>query len=429
MGVFGMKQFIMALMFLLVLVNRGYANIPHTTDACITCHKLMDEDQEEDAKMFPQVLEDVHLQVGLSCADCHGGNIEAEDDEDAAMWDDPTFVGKIERLKQPEMCGSCHADPDFMRQYSSSVKTDQLSKYRTSRHGELLAKGQEKVAVCTDCHNVHAIFPVNDPRATVYPTNVPSTCSQCHSDVDYMAEFNIPTDQYFKYRSSVHGKALIDRQSLGAPACNDCHGSHGALPPNVINISDVCGTCHVNNYRLFQKSHLNNIFVKRGFGQCEVCHGNHGIKAPTDEYLNWEHGAVCVQCHKNTGNPKDLADLFYNTIDSLKNQIAAAKELMAQAEQKGMEVSDLYFPIEDAHKVLIQTRTSIHSFNKDFMLETAAKGFESTQAAIEGSLTALKEYDTRRKWLFLLSLTITYLAIIVYFKIKDYDRRSRNKKK
>ncbi len=421
-----MKHSSVALL-ILVITAVAYTDIPNTTDACIDCHRLLDEELEPGEQILKNVIKDIHLQVGLSCADCHGGNPEAYDDEDEAMWDDPSFRGKIERIDQPEVCGTCHSDPQYMRQYSATVKTDQVNQYWTSQHGISLRDGIDKVATCTDCHGVHGIYPVKDPRSHVYPLNVPSTCAQCHNDAQYMGEFNLPTDQFYLYRTSVHGKALLDRQSLNAPACNDCHGDHGALPPDIVHIADICGTCHVNNNRLFQKSHLKNIFLKRGFGQCEACHGNHGIQKASDEYLNWEHGAVCVQCHKSAGNPKELADLFYHTIDSLKHQIILAKELVSQAEQKGMEISDLYFPLEESRKVLIQTRTSIHSFNKDLLLETVEDGFKATDEAILGASAALAEFDQRRKGLFIFSLIITFLIVVVYFKIKDFDRMQRNK--
>jgi len=418
-----MKLKIILLLFFGALL---YADAP-AENSCIDCHQLMDEDLETNEQIFENILEDIHLQVGLSCTDCHGGNSESED-EDEAMWDDPTFKGKISRFDQPELCGSCHSDPQYLRQFSSSVKTDQLSQYWTSRHGIDLKKGVDKVAVCTDCHGLHGIFKSNDPRSKVYPLNVPATCSRCHSDLEYMESFNIPTDQFYEYRSSIHGKSLLDDQSLGAPACNDCHGNHGALPPDVVHIGDVCGSCHVNNNTLFQKSHLNEIFLTKGIGQCEACHGNHGVKSPTDEYLNWEHGAVCVQCHKDGGQPKDLADYFYNSIDSLKGQIHVAEDLLEQAEQKGMEVSDLYFSVEEARKMLIQSRTNIHSFNKDFISKTAEAGYKSSDIAVKGALAALFEFNDRRKWLFISSLIITILATTVYFKIRDLDRRDLRKK-
>ncbi len=421
-----MKHLSVSILFL-IFATVAYNDTPHTQDACIDCHKLLDEELVDEEQILKNVFQDVHLLRGLSCADCHGGNPEAYDDEDEAMWDNPTFKGEIARGDQPEMCGSCHSDPQYIRQYSATVKTDQVDQYWTSQHGKDLRNGNQKVATCTDCHGVHGIYPVKDPRSSVYPLNVPSTCAQCHNDVEYMSEFDLPTDQYYQYRTSVHGKALLDKQSISAPACNDCHGNHGALPPDVVHIADICGTCHVNNSRLFQQSHLNSIFLKKGFGQCEACHGNHGVKKPSDEYLNWEHGAVCVQCHKSAGNPKELADLFYHTIDSLKHQISLADDLMNQAEQKGMEISDLYFSLEESEKVLIQTRTSIHAFNKELLLETVEDGFKASNEAIQGASMALAEFDQRRKWLFVLSLIITYLAVMVYFKIKDFDRRHRRR--
>ncbi|MEE8437815.1 MAG: cytochrome c3 family protein [Candidatus Neomarinimicrobiota bacterium] len=395
-------------------------------NTCFDCHQLMDEDLEQNEKVFENILEDIHLQVGLSCTDCHGGNSKT-DDEDEAMWDDPTFRGKISKIDQPEICGSCHSDPQYMRQFISSVKTDQVSQYWTSQHGKDLKKGIEKVAVCTDCHGLHGIIKANDPRSKVYPLNIPATCSSCHSDLEYMESFGIPTDQYYLYRSSIHGTSLLDEQHLSAPACNDCHGNHGALPPDVVHIGDICGSCHVNNNALFQKSHLNEIFLTRGIGQCEACHGNHGVKSPTDEYLNWEHGAVCVQCHQTGGLPKDLADYFYHSIDSLKGRIKLAQDLLHEAEQKGMEVSDLYFSVEESQKMLIQSRTNIHSFNKEFISKTAEAGFKSADQAIEGASAALFEFNDRRKWLFISSLIITILATTVYFKIRDLDRRDLRK--
>lgn len=410
-------------LLILILATVVYTDTPHTQDSCIECHQLLDEELEEGEQILKNAFQDIHLQVGLSCAGCHGGNPDAYDDEDEAMWDDPTFRGKIARTDQPEMCGSCHSDPQYIRQYSASVKTDQVDQYWTSHHGKDLRKGIDKVATCTDCHGVHGIYPVKDPRSLVYPLNVPSTCAQCHNDVEYMAEFDLPTDQYYQYRTSVHGIALLDQQSIGAPACNDCHGNHGALPPDVAHIADICGTCHVNNNRLFQNSHLKNIFLKKGFGQCEACHGNHGIKHPSDEYLNWEQGAVCVQCHKNTGDPKELADLFYQIIDSLKHQISLAEELVGQAERKGMEVSDLYFPLEESQRVLIQTRTNIHSFNMEYVDSLAVPGFEAAQTAIIGANASMDESLFRRKWLFLFSLIITFLIVTVGLKIKRLNRQ------
>ena len=50
--------------------------------------------------------------------------------------------------------------------------------------------------------------------------------------------------QFADYQKSVHYAALTKGNDLSAPTCNDCHGNHGAAPPGVGSVANVCGTCH-----------------------------------------------------------------------------------------------------------------------------------------------------------------------------------------
>jgi len=391
-------------------------------DACIACHVEVDQELDDEDKIVNHFESDIHIKVGLSCADCHGGDPNAFDDEDEAMWENETFIGAIEKSEQLDVCGKCHSDPLFMRRYSTDVKVDQVSQYKTSGHGISLAEGNDKVAVCTDCHNVHGILPVNDPRAPVYAKNIPETCSKCHSDDTRMFESGLPTNQFDEYKNSVHGVALLENGDIGAPACNDCHGSHGATPPYVENVDQICGTCHSNNKNLFQKSHLNDIFLSKGFGQCEACHGNHDVEKPTDEFLGWSSESACKPCHEDSHPAKLMASHFYQTIDSLKIGLIQAHDMVEKAEHKGMIVSELLFDLEDAKKTLIQTRTNIHSFNNAFVDSGAAPGFVSIQAAINGTNVLLDEVIYRRKGLLAFSLIITIFVIAIGLKVKEWKR-------
>ena len=101
-----------------------------------------------------------------------------------------------------------------------------------------------------------------------------------------MAEFKIPTDQYTKYKKSVHAKALYDRQDLSAPTCNDCHGNHGAAPPGIASVANVCGQCHARQAELFQASVHKAAFDNKGLGECITCHSNHDI-ARADRSVDW----------------------------------------------------------------------------------------------------------------------------------------------
>jgi len=394
-------------------------------DGCYTCHLEVDEDMDDDEKITSNILEDIHIQRGLSCADCHGGDPEAEGDEDEAMWDNESFRGAIPKEDQPEVCGACHADPAYMRQYDPSMRTDQLAQYWTSNHGKALKDGITEVAVCTSCHDVHGIRSVDDPRSTAYPFNIPETCGTCHSDNDIMAKFDIPTDQLEKYKNSVHGIALFEKGDMYAPTCNDCHGNHGAVPPDVGHITDVCGTCHVNNKSLFQESHMSEGFLKQGISQCISCHNNHEVLPPSDEMLKWSDESMCIDCHKDGGKAKEMSLYFYNKIDSLKTEMEDAGELLEKAEMKGMEISDLLIKMEEAHNVLIQTRTSIHSFNKETVDEKAKPGFESAAEAKKGAIRALDNFKFRQKGLFAFSLILSLFVVTFYFKIRDIDKRKK----
>lgn len=418
-----MKHLYFTLFLIFFTIDPGFTSPTDESNSCINCHQILDEDLDDDEKIFTNIYDDIHFQKGLSCTDCHGGNPDAEDDEEEAMWEAEDFVGAVDRKDQPHFCGRCHSDPEYMRQYSAHLKTDQEYQYWSSHHGEKLKENNKNVAVCTDCHGVHGIFPVKDPRSDVYPLNVPSTCDHCHGNPDVMSDSGLPTDQFSKYKTSVHGSALLDRKDIGAPACNDCHGNHGAMPPTIVSISDICGTCHANNAQLFKKSHLREIFLDKNIKLCEGCHNYHDISKPTDESLDWSENQTCMQCHPNQDSAKNLSAGLYQIIDSLKNRIELANEKVDVAENKGMEVSDLLFHLEDAHKNLIQTRTSIHSFDLDFVTTTSEDGFKAAEAAIAGADLALREFGFRKKGLIVFSLILTFFVVTLYLKIKSMENK------
>ena len=95
-----------------------------------------------------------------------------------------------------------------------------------------------------------------------------------------MASYKIPTDQLAKYKKSVHWKMMTSKGDLSAPTCNDCHGNHGAAPPGISWVGNVCGQCHPVNAELFNKSRHGQLFVQMGIPGCATCHSNHEIRKP-----------------------------------------------------------------------------------------------------------------------------------------------------
>jgi len=307
---------------------------------------------------------------------------------------------------------------------------DQMEKYRTSVHGMLNAKGDPKTAECASCHGSHDIRSAKDVKSKVYATNLPATCSACHSNAEYMKEYKIPTDQFEKFSKSVHGIALLKKHDVGAPACNNCHGNHGATPPGVESISKVCGTCHALNADLFSSSPHKKAFDELRLPECETCHGNHEIVAATTELLGTSPEAVCSRCHSETEKPKGFhaAGAMRQLTDSLESTEKHARTLIDEAEQKGMEIAEAKFKLRDARQARLQARTMVHSFNEQKFRETIDKGLSTTALVTEEGRQAIDEYYFRRIGLGVATLIITVLAVSLYLFIQRIERNQQLKK-
>jgi hypothetical protein len=311
-----------------------------------------------------------------------------------------------------------------MKNYNPGLSVDQLEKYKTSIHGQKILKGDHKAASCASCHGSHDIKKVKDPQSWVYPSNIPSTCNKCHGNAEYMKEYKIPTDQFEKFRSSVHGIALLEKGDKNAPTCNKCHGDHGAAPPEVESIGKVCGTCHVLNQQMFQESPHKAAFEQKSIHECAACHNNHDIIHPTDDMIGSGEKSVCVNCHKNDKGI-ELAIKMKSMIDSLIKDVDLANHFINEAEQKGMDVSDAKFDYNDIKKVLITTRTVVHYSDLEKYTGTIAEGFKLTSNAKITGEEAIREYYFRRAGLGVSTLFITIIAIVLYLKLRKIEKNKQ----
>jgi cytochrome b subunit of formate dehydrogenase len=201
-------------------------NLPQT---CARCHSnpgLTKEYQMKYPDAAAQYADSIHgralLKMGLivapSCNDCHGvHDIKRDVDRDSP----------INHLNVAKTCGNCHVGIEDV--------------YNQSVHGQLLAKGDTRGPVCTDCHTPHEIV---SPRDGSFKAESDARCGKCHED------------RLAFYRETYHGKAM----ALGKPsvasdvaACYDCHGHHDVLPSSdprshlsKANILNTCRQCHPN---------------------------------------------------------------------------------------------------------------------------------------------------------------------------------------
>lgn len=387
-------------------------------DTCVACHTALPEPLNTAVEGMQH---DIHAEKGLSCADCHGGDATAMDE--TSMAPEKGFRGKPKPAEIPAFCGRCHADGGYMRRFNPSLSTDQLQQYWTSVHGQRLRGGDTRVATCVSCHGVHGILPALRAQSRVFPANVPATCGGCHSSPEHMAGYGIPTDQEAKYRTSVHAELLLVQRDLSAPACNDCHGNHGAFPPGVTSIAEVCGQCHANNAALFTKSPHKVAFDRVGLPECATCHHNHDIHRARDTMLGGDEGAVCRRCHEPGTKGHAAAVAMREAIERLKAVMADTEALLSRAHAMGMEVSDEQYAYrEEVRPQLIKVRTESHlssaaavAADVDAAIAAASKSKASAEA------TVAEARARRRNLLLPLGLIIVLMALL-YVKLRQIER-------
>ncbi len=385
-------------------------------NTCLDCHSAADGQLKITAE---QIAQDIHIQKGLTCASCHGGDPTSME----AMDPKKGFKGHITRAKIPELCASCHANGSFMRTYNPSLRTDQFAQYQTSVHGKKLAAGDTKVAVCVDCHGVHGIRAVSDTRSKVHPTNVAQTCARCHNDRDYMKPYNIKTDQFAGYNSSVHHDALAVRGDLSAPTCTTCHGNHGAAPPGVASVENVCSTCHALQAQLFDTSMHKKAFGSAGLPGCVTCHSNHRIQKPNDTMIGTGPQAVCVNCHAQGDAGFTLADSVQKQFVATQAAIARSDEILTRAEQAGMEVSQPQLELIEARDRLTKARVTMHSFQAAKIDEDIKAARVVSDKTYDAGVKAMKERDYRRMGLGVSLLTIAFMLVGLRLVITEIEKR------
>ncbi len=410
----------------LVLTFSGFSPAKDLTkNSCIQCHETLDE---KHAKITADFKTDIHYLRGIGCEGCHGGDARvgfAEGDPMLSMDPAKGYVGAPKPQQIPRFCGKCHSDVEYMKKFNPGLRVDQEQQYRTSQHAKLLARGDTNVATCISCHGVHGILSISDTRSPVHKLNVPKTCSHCHSNKTLMAGYNIPSDQFEKYQKSVHGVLLLEKNDRSAPTCADCHGNHGATPPGLVTVSQVCGECHASNRDLFAESPHKQAFAELNLPECEACHGNHEVQKTLDEMLGVGEGSLCGQCHSDPDSKAyTVAQGIKAVLDSLKGEINQAQNLVSQAEKAGLDIAAAKFDLKFASDAVVKIQSLIHAVSLEKVREEAGQGRFKANLVQTKAQEALKDARIRQYGLAGSGIIIIFLALLLYFKIRETDRKA-----
>jgi hypothetical protein len=286
--------------------------VPHPLegrDDCLMCHGT------GQVQPFPA---DHEGRDNDSCLGCHEAGTEGEPAPPPEPT--PTLPPSVEIVPTPihepvmfeeNTCISCH---EGLGGRSEQITTD----WSESIHAQ-------RGVGCVSCHGGDPTQA--DAEASMSPEagylgplpkeSIPGLCGSCHTRVDLMRPFDLPTDQFDQYWQSQHGQALLEGDPNVA-TCFDCHDGHRVLkisdPSSQVyptNEPKMCAGCHAdqtlmapygiptNQYELYEKSvHgialLDNQDLRAP--SCSTCHGAHGAAPPGFQ----EVANVCGQCHSAT---------------------------------------------------------------------------------------------------------------------------------
>lgn len=321
---------------------------------CGTCHP---EQRVEFAKSR-------HALEGVSCASCHGGNDRSLE---VSVAHGSGFIGVPARKNISKLCATCHSDERRMRAYNLPV--DQFALYQTSAHGKAVALGNDKAAVCSDCHHAHDILPSTDPASSTFRLNIARTCGQCHGDKELVEVAESDGNPYEEYETSVHSRALQSRSNLNAPTCISCHGVHGAAPPEVGDVDKICGQCHTVERRYFLAGPHDVGLDRSGRAQCASCHGNHAITAAQPERL----GSMCADCHGDDSMQASLGQRMWTEYETAKADLDKAHELIDEAEAVPLHTEDYHARLEVANTYLQEALPAAHSVNEALVAAQTAR--------------------------------------------------------
>ncbi len=355
----------------------------------------------------------LHAQEGVGCVACHGGDPAALTVEGAHSHG---FAGKLEKPAIVKMCASCHSDERRMRPYNLPV--DQYALYQVSGHGIRLAKGDTRVAVCSDCHGAHDILAVTDTRSMDYPLNIARTCGRCHGDKTTAAGRDAKENVYEAYSGSTHAKALLDRGNTHAPTCTSCHGVHGAAPPAFGDVDKVCGgACHTEERRYFTAGPHREGLMRQNLPECVSCHGAHGITPATPDRL----AHVCADCHEKASPETQLGEKLYTEYQAASHEVDQAEALAVKAEAIPINTDDYRARLQEARTYLSEALPAAHSVSQDIVLGYTGRA-RSVGREVQSEIYAKLQHIGTNKLLLLVFWFYVALTIVVVRRFRGTER-------
>ena len=413
------------------------------SDNCFLCHSNPDLPDEilfrKREKTDPlrhldirEVVADVHVRGGLMCAGCHGGKpTDLEMSADIGKRWPSSEVRKKDRSWIPEFCARCHSSSEFMRAYNPSLPVDQLLKYKTSKHGQLLLEKKDaKAAQCVSCHGVHGIRPPDSTNSLVYRENIPATCGKCHADAAYMDGLHegrrqdAAPDEPARAVQEERPRARAPRQArrrrarratAATATTRRCRRRSPSSRRSAATATPRTGASSTAA-RTRRRSRSTAGPSARPATASTTSRGRRTRCSRTTRR------ASATTATRSTDEPKcdETARYFHTSIVGLAESHEKLNHDVDRLLERGFDVDELRFQSSAVNDALRKTRLGIHTFDRsDFTRNADATG-QALDGLKKGVENVWKEYRFRRNGLLLATVLISLFGVLLYLKISRW---------
>jgi hypothetical protein len=143
--------------------------------------------------------------------------------------------------------------------------------------------------------------------------------------------------------------------------------------------------------------------------------------------IGTDDSAVCMQCHEKGSRGFDAAAEIRRNLDGFESGFQAAEGLLARAKQKGVEVSDVEFKLQDVNTVLVTAKNLTHGLDTAEIAKAVADGEADLAEVRKAGEKALDEALFRRQGLAVTTVLLAVFAVALALKIRRMGRAKRER--
>jgi hypothetical protein len=138
--------------------------------------------------------------------------------------------------------------------------------------------------------------------------------------------------------------------------------------------------------------------------------------------IGTDEGATCVHCHDKGSRGFEAAAEFRRQLDGFESGFWAAGGLLAQARQKGVEVSDVEFKLQDVNTLLVSAKNLTHGLDGAELAKAVSEGEKALVGVREAGEKALDEARFRRRGLAVTTALLALFGLALALKIRQMTR-------